>query len=134
MARPSEVSAVAAVLMEPADDVKEVAKACIKVLDESRQDRTDYMVVRQMGSLAQAFGPYATYNQAAKAIEGGKIPALDGSRFFVVPAYHPTVADRIMEELDAGGMSEEAKQMWEVARNGGQPAKTSTRRNRRRAA
>lgn len=131
MARPTEIAKVAAAIAEPADTAEEAAKRAIQALDESRQDRTDYMVVRQMGRLAQAFGPYATYNQAARAIEGGKIPALDGSRFFVMPAYHPTQADRIMEELDAGGMSEEAKKMWEVARNGGQPARTHSRRNRR---
>lgn len=130
MARPTEVTRVAAVLMEPADDVREVAKACIQALDEARQDRTDYLVVRQAGGLAQAFGPYATYNQVVKAIEGGKIPALDGSRFFCVPLYHPSAADRAMEKANEGGISGEAKAIWEIARNGG----TVPNRKRGRAA
>ena len=134
MARPTEISAVAAVLMAPADDVKDVAKACIQALDESRQDRTDYLVVRQMGKLADAYGPYATYSQAVRAIEGRKIPAIDGTKLFVVPVRHPSQAEATMTALDEGGMSDEAKRLWEVARNGGQAAKTHSRRNRRRAA
>lgn len=132
MARPTEIKAVVAELMEPADDVTEVAKRVIAALDKSRQDRTDYLIVRQCGRVVNAFGPYATIAQCAKAIEGGKIPALDGSSFRIIPLVHPSYADRIMETLDEGGMSEEAMKLWEVARNGGQVAKTSTRRNRRR--
>lgn len=128
MARPTEVRAVAAAISEPAQDATEAAKRAIAALDESRQDRTDYLVVRQAGRLAQAFGPYATYNQAVKAIEGGKIPALDGSRFFCVPLYHPSAADRAMEKANEGGLSDEAKAIWEIARNGGIPPNRSRRR------
>lgn len=134
MARPSEIKAVVALLMDPADDVTELAKAIIKTVDESRQDRTDYLAVVQNGGLANAYGPYATYNQAAKAIEGGKLPAVDGSRWFVVPVRHPSQADTALAAADEGGMSDEAKKAWEVCRNGGQAARTHTRRNRRRVA
>ena len=134
MARPTEVKAVAAAISEPAADATEAAKKAIAALDESRQDRTDYLVVRQAGGLAQAFGPYATYAQCQKAIEGARIPALDGSRFFVVPLYHPAQAERALVESQEGGMSEEAKKIWEIARAGGQAAKTHSRRNRRKVA
>lgn len=131
MARPTEVKAVAAAISEPAQDATEAAKRAIQALDEARQDRTDYLVVRQVGRLAQAFGPYPTYNAAVKAIEGGKIPALDGSRFFVMPVYHPSAADRAMEKANEGGISDEAKAIWEIARNGGS---VPNRRGRGRAA
>lgn len=134
MARPNEVKKVAAAISEPAESAEAAAKAAIAALDEARQDRTDYLVVRQAGGLAQAFGPYATYAQVVKAIEGGKIPALDGSRFFCVPLYHPTQAERALAESQVGGMSEEAKKIWAIARAGGQAAKTHSRRNRRRVA
>ena len=130
-ARPNEIKALVAILMEPADDVREVAKACILELERVREDRTDYLVVRQMGGLANAFGPYQTYAQCQKAIEGARIPALDGSRFFVVPLYHPTQAERALEKSLEGGMSDEAKAVWAIARAGGQPARTHSRRNRR---
>jgi hypothetical protein len=134
MARPSEIKAVVDVLMQPSDDVKEVAKAAIAALDASRQDRTDYLVVRQCGKLADAYGPYATYAQAVKAIEGGKLPTLDGTRLFVVPVRHPSQAEAAMTKVDEPAMSPEAVALWEIARNGGQAAKTHSRRNRRRAA
>ena len=131
MARPSEIKAVVEALMDPADDVQEVAKAVISAVDQSRRERVDYLACIQHGKYAHAYGPYPTYNAAAKAIETGKLPVVDGARMWVMRSYHPTQADRIMEELDAGGMSDEAKQMWEIARNGGQPARTHSRRNRR---
>lgn len=131
MARPTEVKAVAAAISEPAADATEAAKRAIQALDEARQDRTDYLVVRQAGGLAQAFGPYPTYNAAAKALTGGKIPAIDGSRFFVIPVYHPSAADRAMEKANEGGLSDEAKQIWEIARNGGT---APTRKGRRAVA
>ena len=119
MARPTEVKAVAAAISEPAADATEAAKRAIAALDEARQDRTDYLVVRQAGRLAQAFGPYATYNAAAKALTGGKIPAIDGSKLFVIPVYHPSAADRAMEKASEGGLTPEALAIWEIARNGG---------------
>lgn len=134
MARPTEIKAVVELLMEPAEDVKELAKAIIAAVDASRQDRTDYLVCRQLGRMADAYGPYATYAQAEKAITGQKIPALDGTRFFVMPLRHQSQAEAIMATLDEGGMSEEAMKMWAVARNGGQQAKTHSRRNRRNRA
>lgn len=128
MARPTEVKAVAAAISEPAADATEAAKRAIAALDEARRDRTDYLVVRQAGGLAQAFGPYPTYASAAKALTGGKIPAIDGSRFFVIPVYHPTAAERALAESLEGGMSDEAKRIWEIARNGGtQPARRKGR-------
>lgn len=134
MARPNEVKRVAAAISEPAADATEAAKRAIQALDEARQDRTDYLVVRQAGGLAQAFGPYATHAQVVKAIEGGKIPALDGSKFFCVPLYHPTQAEKALEKSLEGGMSDEAKAVWAIARAGGSSPRSATRRNRRRVA
>ncbi len=134
MARPTEIKAVAAAISEPAVDATEAAKRAIQALDESRMDRTDYLVCRQLGSLADAYGPYATYAQAVKAIEGQKIPFIDGTRFFIVPLRHPTQAEAALARADEPTVSPEALAIWEAARKGGIPAKTSTRRNRRRAA
>lgn len=134
MARPTEIKAVAAAISEPAEDATEAAKRAIAALDESRQDRTDYLVCRQLGALADAYGPYATYAQAVKAIEGGKIPHLDGTRFYVMPLRHPSQAEKALAKADEPTVSPEALAIWEAARKGGIPAKTHSRRNRRRAA
>lgn len=134
MARPTEIKAVVAAISEPAEDATEAAKKAITALDESRQDRTDYLVCRQLGTLADAYGPYATYAQAVKAIEGGKIPHIEGTRFWVMPLRHPAQAEAALARADEGGVSPEALQIWEAARNGGIPPRTHSRRNRRRAA
>lgn len=133
-ARPNEIKALSAILMEPAEDVREVAKACILALEEARTERVDYLVCRQMGSLADAHGPYQTYAQAQKAIEGGKIPHIEGTRFFIIPLRHPTQAEKALAKADEPTVSPEALAIWEAARKGGIPAKTHSRRNRRRAA
>lgn len=132
VARPSEIRAVAALLMEPADDINELAKAIIQAVDESRQDRTDYLVCRRYGQMVDAYGPYATQNQAEKAVQGGKIPAIDGTQFYVLPMYNPKRADDAWAKTDAPSMSEQGLKIWEIARNGGQAAKTHSRRNRKR--
>lgn len=134
MSRPSEIKAVAAAISAPASSAEEAAKLAIKALDESRVERTDYVVVAQVRTYAQAYGPYATEAQAQKAIEKGEIVALDGTRFFVFPLHHPKRHARQVEETDASAISVEATKMWQIARNGGQPAKTHSRRNRKRSA
>lgn len=134
MARPTEIKAVAAAISEPAADATEAAKKAIAALDEARQDRTDYLVCRQLGNLADAYGPYATYAQAVKAIEGGKIPHIDGTRFYIMPMRHPSQAERALARADESNVTPEALAIWEAARNGGIKAKTSSRKNRRRAA
>lgn len=128
MARPSEIKAAVEVLMEPAEDVREVAKAVIAAVDLSRQERTDYLACVQHGKYAHAYGPFPTYNAAVKAIETGKVPAIDGARMWVMKLYHPTAAERALAESLEGGMTDEAKRIWEIARNGGtQPARRKGR-------
>ena len=131
MARPTEIRAVAAAISEPAATAEEAAKRAITALDEARRDRTDYAVVTRMGRMVQAYGPFATENQAAKAIEGQKIPAIDGTSFYVFPLYHPRRGELAIEKADVSPISEAAQKCWEIARNGGQAARASTRRNRR---
>lgn len=133
MARPSEIKAVAAAISEPAETAEEAAKRAIAALDESRQDRVDYLVCRRWGNLVDAWGPYATRNQAEKAIEKRTIPAIDGTRFYVIPVYNPKRALDAWEQADRPAIGEAALKLWEIARNGGQPARTHSRRNRRRA-
>lgn len=132
MARPNEIKAVSALLMDPHDDITELAKAIIRAVDESRQDRTDFLVCRRWGGLVDAFGPYPTDNAARKAIETNKVPGIDGTRFYVVPLYNPKRADDTWEKVDASAISPEAQKVWEIARNGGQAARTHGRSNRKR--
>lgn len=131
MARPTEVKAVVALLEQPAESVTELAKAIIATVDEARQDRTDYVVVRQLNGLADGFGPYATYAQAAKAIEGNKIPAIDGTRFFALPVRSPHQAEQAFAQADTDP-NPQATRMWEIARRGGQKARSHSRKNRKR--
>lgn len=147
MARPTEIRAVRYFLeegieLDRKDDesdeeyqeryLNEGAKAIIQAVDESRQDRTDFLVCRRYGQMVDAYGPYATQNQAEKAVQGGKIPAIDGTQFYVLPMYNPKRADDAWAKTDTPAMSEQGLKIWEIARNGGQAAKTHTRRNRKR--
>lgn len=134
MARPTEIKAVAAAISEPAETAQEAAKRAIQALDDSRLDRTDYLVIAQAGRFVQGYGLYPTYKKAADAIEKQQIRGVDGTRFFVVPVIHPKAHARQIEEADAPALSEDAIRMWEISRNGGQAAKTHSRRNRRRSA
>ena len=148
MARPSEIKAVRHFLehgidleqkADESDDayreryLQEGAKAIINTLDDSRVDRTDYVVIAQAGRMVQGYGLFATYNQAAKAITNQQLRGVDGTRFFVVPVMHPKAHAARIAEADAPALSEAAQQSWHIARNGGQPARTHSRRNRRRA-
>ncbi|HET6915519.1 MAG TPA: hypothetical protein VFH56_05460 [Acidimicrobiales bacterium] len=117
MVRPSETKAVVALLMEPADDVNELAKQIIKTVDESRQDRTDYVVVVQTGGLAHGYGFYPTVNACERAIKSGKIPSIDGSRLFVIPVRHPSQIDALWERVDESPLSEAAAKSWKRIRN-----------------
>ena len=149
MVRPSEIKAVRQFLehgieLDRKDDeteeqyreryLNEGAKAIVNAIDGTRLDRTDYVVVAQAGRLVLGYGFYPTYNKAAEAITKQQIRGIDGTRFFVVPVVHPKAHQAQIEKADTPALSEQAQQMWEIARNGGQAAKTHSRRNRRRAA
>lgn len=149
MARPSEIKAVRQFLEHGIEldrkegeteeqyrerYLNEGAKAIVNAIDDTRLDRTDYVVVAQAGRLVLGYGFYPTYNRAADAITKQQIRAVDGTRFFVVPVVHPKAHALKIEEADKPALSEAAQSMWEIARNGGQAAKTHSRRNRRRAA
>jgi hypothetical protein len=148
VARPSEIKAVRQYLehgihLEQKDDeseeqyreryLNEGAKSIIRAVDEARMDRTDYVVVSQLGRLVQGYGFFATYKQAATAIEKQNIWAVDGARFFVIPVVHPKAHELQQQAADAPALSEEAQRIWQIARNGGSPARSATRRKRRRA-
>lgn len=148
MARPSEVKAVRHYLehgidLERRDNetdeqyreryLNEGAKQIINTLDDTRVDRTDYVVIGQAGKLVQGYGLFATYNQAAKAITKGELRGIDGTRWFVVPVMHPKAHAAKIDEADAPALSEAAQRSWLVARNGGTKPRNHTRRNRRQA-
>lgn len=64
--RPTEVKAVAAALNEPADDVTDLAKHIINLLDEMRAGRKQYVIVHPQGRLLSTYGPYDTVKEASK--------------------------------------------------------------------
>lgn len=69
--RPTEIKAVADMLMQEHDDVEALAKAVIETIDNLRAKRELFVLVEIHPSIkvAQAIGPYATRNQAEKDIK-----------------------------------------------------------------
>ena len=68
--RPTEVKAIANLLMQEHEDVDELAKLVIQTLDELRAKRELYVLAEIHPTLqvAKAIGPYATEAQARKDI------------------------------------------------------------------
>lgn len=68
--RPTEVKAVADLLMSEHDDVETLAKLVIETIDAARAKRELFVLVEIHPSLqvAQAYGVYGTANQAMKDI------------------------------------------------------------------
>lgn len=66
--RPTEIKAVADLLMQEHDDVDTLARLVIETIDQLRAKRTLYVLVEIQPSLgyAKALGPYGTEGQALK--------------------------------------------------------------------
>ena len=66
--RPTEIKAVADLLMQEHDDVETLAKLVIQTIDELRAKRTLFALVEIQPTLgyAKAIGPYNTDGQALK--------------------------------------------------------------------
>jgi hypothetical protein len=66
--RPTEIKAVADLLMQEHNDVEVLAKSVIELIDLLRSKRDLYVLaeIHPTLSVARAFGPYATGNQALK--------------------------------------------------------------------
>jgi hypothetical protein len=82
---------VAELLLEPAEDVDELAVRVIERLDALRAERPFYVVLTQaLGQPAVTWGhgAFSTANQAQKAVEKGTVPVLGGSKVGVVQV-HP---------------------------------------------
>src|SRR5690625_7736878 len=94
--KPTHVKAVAALLVEGAETAVELAKACIRKVDELREDDKTLMLVglwdSQSGSYYMGFGPYSTKKHAVKAIEKDKAAPIIAEHVAVVPTFtsvHP---------------------------------------------
>ena len=68
--RPTEIRAVADLLMQEHEDVETLAKAVIETIDELRAKREMFVLAEIHPSLqvAKAIGPYATEAQARKDV------------------------------------------------------------------
>ena len=94
-ARPTEVRHLAALLQEGAESPEDLAKLCINELDRIREDRVGHIVVTEWkGPVFLAYGPFATRNQAEKAVEKGKVPAVAFGRSAYATLYHPNRAEK----------------------------------------
>src|SRR5690625_7856748 len=91
--KPTHVKAVAALLEEGAETAEELAKACIRKVDELREDDKTFMVVgqwdSQSGSYYMGFGPYSTKKQAVKANEKRKAGPIIAEHVAVLPTCTP---------------------------------------------
>jgi len=102
--KPTHVKAIAALLEEGAETAEELAKACMRKVDELREDDKTFIVVgqwdSQSGSFYMGYGPYSTKKQAAKAIEKGKAFPTIAERIAVVPVFTPEHLERKQRELE----------------------------------
>lgn len=68
--RPTEIKAVAELLMREHDDVEQLAREVIELIDSLRAKRETFVLAEIHPTLmvAKAIGPYATENQARKDV------------------------------------------------------------------
>lgn len=68
--RPTEIKAIAELLMQEHDDVDALAKLVIQTIDELRAKREMFILaeIHPSISVAKAIGPYATETQARKDV------------------------------------------------------------------
>jgi hypothetical protein len=121
----AEIQAVTEVLNQPHDSAEAAAKAAIIALDLARAKRITFFSVFRFGVKPYAwptgFGPFATKNQALKAIQ--KHPAVDMAKgLAVVPCVNEHGLDELIASTD---VKPEAKGDWvqvrmdaEARRNG----------------
>lgn len=80
-----EINALVALLEQDWETPEELAKACIKAVDQARTERTTYVAVMSFGpSFHHAIGPYAGATTARNAVK--KFPGASvAKRVAVVP-------------------------------------------------
>ena len=87
--RKAELDAVAALLLEPADDVEQLAASVIAALDAVRAGQRRFaLLVRSTDGDAEVWGPYATAKQAVKGAQEALIGKADAV-YAVLPLMHP---------------------------------------------
>ena len=102
MARPTEIRAIADLLMEGHENPEELAKEVIKLLDALRAERPYYTVIVYWPGNPGAwfsYGPFPTVNKGQEALAKGKIPtaAIDRARNIVVRTMSPEYAQERAE-------------------------------------
>ncbi len=102
MARPTEIRAVAELLMEGADSPEDLAKLVIKTLDALRAERETYTIFCFWNQGAYSYGPYSTRHQAETALADGKVPMASlATSTIVLKTWNPLHAERSLEKADA---------------------------------
>jgi hypothetical protein len=85
--RPSDVRAIEALLLSPAEDAAELARSVIEALDALRAERETYAVVAVAPyGVSWSYGPFATRHQAERAISKG-VGVIDGGKTGVHVVY-----------------------------------------------
>jgi hypothetical protein len=93
--RPTEIKAVADILMQEHEDVDALAKLVIETIDALRAKRETFVLIQIEPSLnvAKAIGPYGTQNQAVKDIPFKLTRYDDRSRAYLSKLYDPSMID-----------------------------------------
>jgi translation initiation factor 2 alpha subunit (eIF-2alpha) len=93
--RPTEIKAIADLLMQEHDDVDSLARLVIETLDTMRSKREQHVLVVIHPSLrvVQAVGPYGTANQALKDLNKKVVKYDDKSRAYVALLKDPTTIE-----------------------------------------
>ena len=84
--RPTEHKAIVALLDAPADSVEDLATDVLLKIDELREARPDWFIVKvDPGVAVTLHGPYITRNAAKKEIERGDlVAASDGATALIL--------------------------------------------------
>ena len=93
--RPTEIKAIADLLMQEHNDVEVLAKLVIETIDSIRAKREMYVLVQIDHSLkvTKAIGPYSTQNQALKDVPIRLVQYDEKSRAYLSKLYDPSMID-----------------------------------------
>lgn len=106
--KPTHVKRVAELLQDGDFETPEdMAKAVINLVDELRKNDKTYMLVSQLGDcIYLGVGPFATHNQAVKAMERGHVPIADFGKHAIVPTRTPEHVLDAMGQLDVAPVAQ----------------------------
>lgn len=96
--RPTDVKAVAALLVEGAETPEALARLVIEALETARIERDEWALMTGERDLAIAYGPYPTYNAAMRDVEKSKVATL--ARLSIGRLVHPERARRNLTAHD----------------------------------